>query len=84
MEITDALFSNNLNCCLIIKRDHDTTSVNNIKHTEVCSFILNTFSYGVYSIKPLYIIISVLLMKHVLLLFIVNSTFESLINQNED
>lgn len=54
MEITDALFSNSLNCCLIVKRDHDTTSVNNIKHIEVCSFILNRFSYGVYSIKPLH------------------------------
>ena len=55
-------------------------SVNNIKHTEVCSLILNIFSYSVYLIKPLYIIISVLLMRYVLLLVLVNSAFGSLIN----
>jgi hypothetical protein len=55
-------------------------SVNNIKHIEVCSLILNIFSYSVYLIKPLYIIISVLLMRYVLLLVLVNSAFGSLIN----
>ena len=48
MEIIDALFNTNSNCCLIVKGIMIQRSVNNIKHIEVCSFILNTLSYGVH------------------------------------
>jgi len=65
---------------LLLKGIMIQRSVNNIKHIEVCSFILNTDPYDVHWIKPLYIIISVLLMRYILLLVLVKSAFESLIN----